>query len=174
MNEVIDYFTPTKDTASSVCSMARKAFSETFAHCYDPAPFADFLEETYGLGGSMARDLADPSILWQVAAVSGQPIGYAKLSPLVAPAPNPQPGAMELRQIYVLSQWHGRGVADKLMNWVLATAAAQSAPELYLTVFDHNARAKRFYSRHGFSEVGHATFQLGDRVDDDRVWWKLL
>jgi predicted kinase len=33
-------------------------------------------------------------------------------------------------------------------------------------------RAKRFYTRHGFSEVGHCTFMLGDRVDDDRVWRK--
>jgi diamine N-acetyltransferase len=37
-----------------------------------------------------------------------------------------------------------------------------------------NARAKRFYSRHGFIEVGHCTFTLGDRVDDDRVWRKVL
>jgi diamine N-acetyltransferase len=43
-----------------------------------------------------------------------------------------------------------------------------------LTVFDHNLRAKRFYTRHGFSEVGHCTFRLGDRVDDDRVWRKTM
>lgn len=40
----------------------------------------------------MERDLADPFILWKVAAMGGQPIGYARLSPLRAPAPNPQPG----------------------------------------------------------------------------------
>jgi GNAT superfamily N-acetyltransferase len=174
MNEIIRYFAPTKDAASSLGAMARQAFSDTFAHLYDPAPLTQFLEEAYGPGGSMERGLADPSIRWQVAAVGDRQIGYVKLSPLVAPAPEPQPGAIELQQIYVLSPWHGRGVADRLINWAFDTARAEGAPEIYLTVFDHNARAKRFYGRHGFSEVGRCTFRLGDRVDDDRVWRKIL
>lgn len=103
-----------------------------------------------------------------------QPIGYAKLTPLRAPAPSPLPGAVELQQIYVLSEWHGSGVADHLMNWALATAAAAQAPEIYLTVFDHNERAKRFYSRYGFGEVGRCVFKLGDRSDEDRIWRRSL
>lgn len=174
MNEIIEYFAPTKDIASSLCAMARQSFSETFAHLYDPVPFAQFLDQAYGPSGSMERGLADPLIFWQVATVGDKPIGYVKLSPLMAPAPAPQPGAMELQQIYVLSPWHGRGVAERLINWALDTACTEGASEIYLTVFDHNARAKRFYSRHGFSKIGHCTFQLGDRIDDDRVWRKIL
>jgi GNAT superfamily N-acetyltransferase len=174
MNETIHFLNPTQGDASALGLMARQAFSDTFAHLYDPAPFAQFLNEAYGPGGKMERDLADPSIRWRVAAIADQPIGYAKLTPLVAPAPAPQPGAMELQQIYVLKPWHGRGVAEKLMGWAIDAARADGAPEIYLTVFDHNDRAKRFYTRHGFSEVGHCAFRLGDRVDDDRVWRKPL
>jgi len=174
MDEVIHYFSPTQDAAASLGAMARQAFAETFAHLYDAVPFEQFLEDTYGAGGSMERGLADPSIRWQVAAVGERPIGYAKLSELTAPAPDPLPGAMELQQIYVLSPWHGLGVADRLMHWALDAARSEGAPEIYLTVFDHNARAKRFYGRYGFSEVGRCTFKLGNRVDDDRVWRKAL
>jgi GNAT superfamily N-acetyltransferase len=174
MNDTIRFFTPEKGSARALGLMARQAFSDTFAHLYDPAPFTQFLDTAYGPGGKMERDLADPSIRWRVAAIDDQPIGYAKLSPLVAPAPAPQPGAMELQQIYVLTPWHGRGVAEELMNWAIDTARAEGAPEIYLTVFEHNMRAKRFYTRHGFSEVGHCTFRLGNRVDDDRVWRKPL
>ena len=92
------------------------------------------------------------------------------LTPLRAPAPSALAGAVELQQIYVLSKWHGQGVAAHLMEWALATAARDDAPEIYLTVFDHNERAKRFYRRYGFSEAARCTFTLGDRVDDDRVW----
>ena len=174
MNETIRFFSPAKGFTAALRLMARQAFSDAFAHMYDPVPFKQFLEEAYGPQGKMERDFADPSIRWRVAAIDDQPIGYAKLSPLVAPAPAPQPGAMELRQIYVLQQWHGRGVAEELINWAIDTARAEGAPEIYLTVFDHNERAKRFYTRHGFSEVGNCTFKLGDRVDDDRVWRKPL
>jgi diamine N-acetyltransferase len=174
MNEKIHFFSPAKGFASALGLMARQAFSDAFAHLYDPAAFRQFLEEAYGPAGRMERDFADPSIHWRVAAIDNQPIGYAKLSPLVAPAPAPQPGAMELQQIYVLSPWHGLGVAEELMGWAIDAARAKGAPEIYLTVFDHNERAKRFYTRPGFSEVGHCTFRLGDRVDDDRVWRKPL
>ena len=174
MNETIRFFSPAKGFTAALRLMARQAFSDAFAHMYDPVPFKQFLEEAYGPQGKMERDFADPSIRWRVAAIDDQPIGYAKLSPLVAPAPAPQSGAMELQQIYVLKPWHGRGVAEDLMQWAINTARAQGAPEIYLTVFDHNERAKRFYTRHGFSEVGHCTFRLGDRVDEDRVWRKTL
>ncbi len=174
MDDVIRYVTPTRGMAPSVCAMARESFSETFAHLYDAMAFAQFLEQAYGVGGSMERDLADPSILWHVAMAGGQPIGYAKLTPLRAPAPTPQPGAVELQQIYVLSPWHGLGVGEALINWALTAARAKGASEIYLTVYDHNTRAKRFYTRHGFYEVGRCSFQVGDRVDDDRVWRKAL
>jgi GNAT superfamily N-acetyltransferase len=171
-NETIHFFAPPGSFAPTLGVMARAAFFHTFAHLYDPAPFQQFLEESYGPGGKMERDFADPSVRWQVAVAGDQPIGYAKLSPLVLPAPSPKAGAMELQQIYVLRPWHGRGVADKLITWAMSEARAQGAPEIYLAVFDHNTRAKRFYARHGFSEVGHCTFRLGDRLDDDRIWRK--
>ena len=160
-------------SAKAARSSAR-AMSRWSRNAVSAVPFARFLEEAYGPGGKMERDLADPSVQWQIAATGDQTIGYAKLTPLMAPAPAPQPGAVELQQIYVLAPWHGRGVAESLIHWALVTGRAAGAPEIYLTVFDHNARAERFYSRHGFVEVGHCTFTLGDRVDDDRVWRKVL
>ncbi len=154
--------------------VARRIFTATFARNYDAAAFERFCDETYSLGGAMSRDFGVPGVRWQVAIADGEPIGYAKLTPLRAPAPDAAPGAMELQQIYVLADWHGTGVAERLMQWGLAEASASGAPEVYLTVFDHNERAKRFYTRHGFEEVGNCTFQLGDRIDDDRIWRKKL
>jgi ribosomal protein S18 acetylase RimI-like enzyme len=174
MDEMIQYLDPSDVSASDLRAMAQQAFSDAFAHLYEHDPFVEFLHKTYGPGGSMELDLRDPTIHWRVAVFDGCPIGYVKVSPLTAPAPSPKSDALELRQIYVLHAWHGRGVADCLMNWALDHARSRKATEIYLTVFDHNTRAKRFYSRHGFSEVGRCTFTLGNRIDDDRVWRKML
>lgn len=174
MSEIIRYVAPTSEIVAPLCAMARESFSDTFGSLYEPQIFSRFLDDTYGPGGSMERDIADPSIQWLVATIGEQPIGYAKVSPLAAPAPAPKPGAMELRQIYVDKRWHGKGVGDALIEWALNTARSKGAPEIYLTVFVHNSRAKRFYSRYGFSEVGHCAFVMGDRIDDDRVWRKAL
>jgi GNAT superfamily N-acetyltransferase len=174
MDEMIQYLDHSSVSVSNLCAMAQQAFSDTFAHLYEHEPFVKFFHEAYGPGGSMERDLRDPTIHWIIALFDGCPIGYAKVSLLTAPAPSPKPDALELRQIYVLRAWHGKGVADCLMNQALDHARSHRTTEIYLTVFDHNSRAKRFYSRHGFCEVGHCTFALGDRVDDDRVWRKAL
>ena len=154
--------------------VARGIFTETFASRYEHAPFETFCDRVYGTGGSMTRDFASPDVLWRVAAVDGEPVGYAKLTPLRAPFPDAAKGSMELQQLYVRSDLHGAGVADRLMDWSVATARKQGSPALYLTVFDHNERAKRFYARHGFAEVGRCTFRLGDRIDDDRIWMRPL
>ena len=172
--ESVSYGPPAAADHELVRAMACRSFSDAFAHHYDPEPFAAFLAQAYGPGGSMALDLEDPTIRWLVAFSQGAPVGYAKLTPLRAPAPSPGPGAVELQQLYVLSDWHGRDVAPHLMEWALATAAEAGAPEIYLTVFDHNERAKRFYRRYGFSEIGRCTFRLGDRIDDDRIWRREL
>lgn len=150
--------------------VARRVFTETFSHHYELSAFERFCDEVYRPGGSMSRDFTAPGVRWRIAVVGDEPIGYAKLTPLRAPAPCPHPRALEMQQLYVLPEWHGRGVADRLTEWALAAARAEGATEVYLTVFDHNERAKRFYSRYGFEEVGRCTFQLGDRIDDDRIW----
>lgn len=168
----VEYFSPNAALCNMLLPIARRIFAETFAHLYDRVAFEKYCDEVYASNGPMAQDFSNPSVRWRVATANGEPIGYTKLTPLRAPAPNPGSGALELQQIYVLSDWHGTGVAEKLMEWAVSTAGDLGAAEIYLTVFDHNERAKRFYSRHGFREIGRCTFTLGDRVDDDRIWCK--
>ena len=170
----VSYVSPDASLLQALLPTARRIFTDTFASLYDREAFEAFCDQVYAVDGSMSKDFSDPAVRWRVAISKGEPIGYAKLTPLRAPALNPSPNALELQQIYVLSDWHGTGVAQELMAWVISTASGLGSEELYLTVFDHNDRAKRFYGRCGFHEVGRCTFTLGDRIDDDRIWCKPL
>lgn len=170
----LGYRTPSPADAAELSGMARASFAETFAAHFPPEPFARYLDQAYGPEGVMTRDLADPAIRWQVATDDGAIVGYAKLTPLDAPAPSPQRGAMELRQLYVTKALHGRGVADALMTWTVDTARAAGASELYLAVFDWNTRARRFYQRHGFAQVGEFDFDLGGMAARDTIWRRAL
>jgi GNAT superfamily N-acetyltransferase len=170
----INFITPDAALLERLLPVARSIFTETFGRLYEAHAFESFCDRVYLPGGAMTEDFKAPGVRWRVAVADSEPVGYAKLTPLRAPAIGARNGAMELQQIYVVSGWHGTGVADSLMKWGLDTARAQGAPEVYLTVFDHNERAKRFYARYGFEEVGRCTFQLGDRIDDDRIWRRVL
>jgi len=57
-----------------------------------------------------------------------------------------------LMQLYVKPEWTGRGIGSKLLELVLAEAAA-ATPILRLHTFARNAGARRFYERHGFAAV---------------------
>jgi GNAT superfamily N-acetyltransferase len=157
----------------AVNAMARTCFVDTFAHLYREQDLNSFLASAYGPDG-LLKDLADPRFDWRMATSAGQVVGYVKVGPLGLPAPDPHPGALELKQMYVLKDWHGRGIAAALMDWVIAKARERGAPELYLSVFDHNHRAKRFYARYGFADVGPCEFRVGDQLDEDRMWRRAL
>ena len=55
------------------------------------------------------------------------------------------------------------------MRWVIATAKARGAEDLYLSVFVDNHRARRFYERYGFTFVGTYAFMVGTHADEDHV-----
>lgn len=89
--------------------VARGIFADTFSDRYEPESFERFCDEMYRPGGTMSRDFNAPGVHWLVAATSGQPIGYAKLTPLRAPAIDPEPTALEMQQLYVVAMaWYRR------------------------------------------------------------------
>lgn len=75
----------------------------------------------------------------------------------------------ELSKCYVLPGHHGEGVAGRLMQASLAVAAEAGAAGIWLGVNEENARAQRFYGKHGFERVGSKRFLVGDRLEDDWV-----
>ena len=171
---MIDYLTPTPaHHGGDLAAMARQCFVDSFAHLYSERDLSTFLAQAYGSNG-LLKDLADPGYSWRVATDAGRIVAYVKVGPLGLPAPEPIAGAVELKQLYVMQPWQGAGVAAELMEWAIEAARSRGAPELYLSVFDHNHRAKRFYSRYGFEDVGPCEFRVGDQIDDDRVWRKSL
>ncbi|WP_434992422.1 GNAT family N-acetyltransferase [Arthrobacter sp. Ld5] len=76
---------------------------------------------------------------------------------------------VELSKFYVHPDQHGRGAAAALMRRTLELAADSGRPGVWLGVNQENARALRFYTKHGFRRVGTKRFRLGDRFEDDFI-----
>ncbi|WP_104180945.1 N-acetyltransferase [Arthrobacter sp. B0490] len=81
---------------------------------------------------------------------------------------------VELSKFYVHPDHHGRGSASALMAATLELAAASGLPGVWLGVNQENARAIRFYEKHGFGRVGTKRFRLGDRFEDDFILQQAL
>ena len=95
--------------------------------------------------------------------IAGEP-GDADASAAVAGRPT-----IELSKFYTRAVAHGTGVAAPLMAATLDAAATAGVVSPWLGVNEENARAIRFYEKHGFAKVGRKHFRLGDRYEDDWV-----
>ena len=118
--------------------------------------------------------LADPSRHLWVAEVAGELVGYTMLvegepeDPAVIDAITARP-TIELGKFYVHPDHHGLGIAGLLMDEVVRVGRSAGAASLWLGVSDENARANRFYEKHGFVIVGAKQFRIGDRFENDHV-----
>ena len=166
MTDVI-YRDATVDDAAMVAELGRATFVETFAHLYRDEDLQAFLAKAYG--PRVRTELADPAYAYRLAFAGKTPIAYCKVGPLSVPVDPGTRRTVELRQLYVLGSHHGLGVAPVLMDWALAQAEARRAQDIYLSVYSDNHRAKRFYARYGFVEIGRYDFYVGSQVDDERI-----
>ena len=149
----------------------RKSFCDTFAHLYDPKDLAEFFAKF--TPDAWADEFNDPRYRFRIAEVDGEIVGYVKLGPSALPIETDK-RATELRQIYVLKEHHGSGIAAALSEWAIDEARRQGFEELYLTVYVDNHRARRFYDRYGFEPVGRYDFMVGNHADEDVIMRKAL
>ncbi|MEO5937536.1 MAG: GNAT family N-acetyltransferase [Sphingomonas sp.] len=152
---------------AELAQVARRCFTETFGNLYRQEDLTAFLDAAFGAKG-LPSHLSNPAYAVRLATEDGAIVGFCKIGPVAFPGDWPAT-AIELRQLYVLGPWQGEGVAPVLMDWALAAARDRGASEVILSVFVDNHRARRFYQRYGFVEIGRYTFMVGDQPDDDRL-----
>ncbi len=144
----------------------RAGFVGTFGELYSAENLALFLAQF--TPEAWRAEFDDPRHAFRIGELGGAPMGFAKLGPLKLPV-DPLGEAVELRQLYVLRPAHGSGLAAGLMDWVIATARDRGAGELFLSVFTENLRARSFYRRFGFADVGPYHFMVGNQADQDVI-----
>lgn len=163
---MIAYRDATPNDAAALSGLFADCFTTTFGHLYAPHNLALFLSQQSPQ--AFAVQLADPDFAFRLAQDDGQLAGYIKLGPPDLPGPTP-PATIELRQLYVQLEWQGEGVAAALTDWAFDEARRRGREHLQLSVFIDNSRARRFYDKRGFVEVGEYKFMVGDHEDDDRI-----
>ena len=167
----VTYRDATPADAATLDRIFDTVFCDTFAHLYREEDLNAFLSSFRV--ADWERQLGDPAFAVRVAEIDGETVGYLKLGPLKLPVEANGP-ALLLDQLYVLREHHGAGIAKELMAWALEETARRGATQLFLTVYVDNHRAKRFYDRYGFEDVGRYAFMVGSHADEDIIMRKLL
>lgn len=164
MSTVLTVRTARPEEADLVAELART----TFPLACPPELGADDIAAFVAAQLSAERFLAhigSPSTQVLVAGRAGALVGYALVHDEDPPGSVVAllgPGrAVELGKFFLAAGEHGRGTAHELMGAVLRQAEAFGAGQVWLGVSRDNARANRFYERHGFELVGTKSFTVG-------------
>jgi len=155
--------------AESLAALAARIFTETFAQDTAPDDLAAFLAKAYGVR-QQSEEISDPDVITYVAEVPEGLVAYAQVhrgreAPECVDVEEP----VELWRFYVQKDWHGGGLAHRLMDPVMAAARELGGRHLWLSVWEHNSRAIAFYGKHGFRDVGAADFWVGSDCQTDRI-----
>ena len=159
--------------AIALSVLARETFQDTYAVHNTDEDMRLHLGQKY-TPERQRQELQHPDWLTIVAAYGAQLIAYAQGR--FGPAPScverqtPLPRKpWEIHRFYVHRDWHGRGLASKLMDHVRSAALDAGADLIWLGVWNRNERARAFYLKCGFSPIGETTFTLGRDVQTDIV-----
>lgn len=114
-----------------------------------------------------AAELADPTSVFLIAETEGQAVGYARLREGRPAALITGTRPVEIVRFYARPDWIGRGVGAALMQACLSEAERGGFDTIWLDVWEENRRARAFYVRWAFEEVGTQPFRLGDEIQTD-------
>jgi GNAT superfamily N-acetyltransferase len=168
---MIHYRDAGMEDADLLADISGRSFELTFGHLYREEDLQPFLERLNADG--WRGELSDPRYQVRLAFEDETPTGFCKIGPLTLPVETRAP-AIELRQLYLLPEWHGAGIAQALMDWALGEARRRGAKEMYLSVFTENYRAQAFYRRYGFTFVKPYHVMVGEQADEDEIWKLIL
>lgn len=154
------------EDAGALARLAERTFRATFgganraedmdAHCRNSYSAARQADEIARIDGATLLGLANDTL-----------IGFIQLRWGTVPSGIAARAAGEIQRLYVDTPWHGQGLANALLQAGLAVLRAHHLDHVWLGVWEHNPRARAFYRKCGFVDVGEHVFQLGDDPQRD-------
>jgi ribosomal protein S18 acetylase RimI-like enzyme len=151
----------TGNDATAIALIGRQSFTDAFGPFFiEQCDCSDYVNKTYTTD-RVRQSISNPQNLYFLGCVDGEPVGFVKLKigsrhPVIV-----SERQMELQRIYVLKEYHGSGVGQRLMDE--AIAATCGGEMLWLDVYVCNEKALRFYRRNGFVRLGEHRFTIGSQ-----------
>jgi diamine N-acetyltransferase len=121
-----------------------------------------------------AAEISNPARITLLCEEQGKLAGYAQLRWDGAPSCIAALRPGQIQRLYVDAEWHGKGMAQEIMNACIDEMKQRGSDAVWLGVWERNARAISFYRKFGFAEVGEQVFALGGDAQRDIVMVRRL
>lgn len=156
--------------AAALALVGGATFLESFAGLVEAEDILEHCAREHS-AQRYAQWLAAPRARLWVAESPGWPavVGYLVGDQADLPLPDLGPDDWEIKRVYLLGRFQGRGSGRALMERGIADARELGARRLLLGVYSENAQAISFYRHLGFAVCGTRRFRVGSRERDDLI-----
>lgn len=146
--------------------IGKQTFFETFVDTNSEKDMQKYLEESFALE-KLENELKNPNSEFYFAKDNGNVIGYLKVNFGDAQTELKDNSALEIERIYVLKDYHGKKVGQKLYEKAIEIAKERAMEYVWLGVWEENHRAINFYQKNGFEAFDKHIFVLGNDKQTD-------
>ena len=152
----------------ALAGLAGVIWHECYPGIISPAQIEFMLARMYSLA-TLRAEMQAQGIRFYRLLVGGRMVGFMSLGPTETAA------VWKLHKLYLLAEFHGRGLGRRLLRHAEAEADRLGARRLILAVNKQNARAIAAYRRHGFVTAESVQADIGGGfVMDDFIMAKEL
>ena len=161
--------------ASVLSKLAASTFFDTFTGTCGEEDMEEFLINYFSIQ-QVEKELKDSSDFYYLAEKDQKVVGYMRLKEDYSHFEMmKQWRAIELKRIYVDKDYHGKGVAQTMIDFAFNFSQINDYEVIWLGVWEHNLRAQKFYLKNGFENTGHThDFPIGNTPQTDYWFWKFF
>ncbi|MBK8425062.1 MAG: GNAT family N-acetyltransferase [Lewinellaceae bacterium] len=141
-------------------SFAERTFRVAYEANNNPHDFKAYCEKYFSLE-QIKAEIAHPFSAFWFAYIGEQLVAYLKLNFDHHPPELNSRHTVQVERIYVEQAMQGRGIGEKVLRFAHEQAAIAGAEWLWLSVWQANPPAVRFYERCGYQIFGTETFVVG-------------
>jgi len=150
-----------KHDAIQIAMLGRITFTETFEHLFgDKNDLLTYLNNTFSID-KIKSGFKNPNNIFFIAFVDNVPVGYAKLKLNSKSEFIHSKSICQLQKIYVLRDFLSMKTGLQLQNLLLEKAKENKFDDIWLSVYEDNNKAIKFYEKNDFKTVGGYHFQIG-------------
>jgi len=158
---MISIKTATIHDATFISLLGRITFGEAFGHLFrDKNNLLEYYNRTFSVS-KIQNSLGISSNKFWIAFVDDLPVGYAKLKLYSSSDFIDSKNVCQLQKIYVLNDFLSMKIGSQMQNMLLNEAQNLGFEKIWLSVWDGNKKAIRFYERNDFVNIGTHNFQIG-------------
>jgi len=151
---------------ASLLDLAQTSFVQAFTEGNKPENVQAYLSQAF-TSVQLEKEWRNPASTFLLASLEGRLVGYTKVNLAAAQTDVQDPDSLEVARLYTLEEVWGKGVGQFLLDAALAVAKEKGKTFVWLGVWEHNARAIRFYEKNGFKAFGSHPFPFGDEIQND-------